>query len=75
MDLVADSDAEKWHQPKHMRSEIWNHFQLNEGHKKAKCNWCKSVFKYSKTTSTLWNHLKVEHKEVEPSKDADASQD
>ena len=23
MDLVADSDAEKWHQPKHMRSEIF----------------------------------------------------
>ena len=38
MDLVDGTDKEKLHQPKHLRSEIWKYFKLNEECKKAKCN-------------------------------------
>ena len=65
MDLVDGTDKEKWHQPKHLRSEIWKYFKLNEECKKAKCNQCPSILKYMKVTSTLWAHLKKAHK-IEP---------
>ena len=68
MDPVDGTDKEKWHQPKHLRSEIWKYFKLNEECKKAKCNQCPSILKYMKVTSTLWDHLKKAHK-IEPSKD------
>ena len=33
MDLVDGTDKEKWHQPKHLRSEIWKYFKLKNARK------------------------------------------
>lgn len=41
-------------------SEVWKYFIKLEDHH-VKCKICKSMLKYNKSTSNMWNHLKGKH--------------
>lgn len=46
-------------------SELWNHFDKEDGQeKKAKCKICKTLLSYKTTTGNLKTHLKLRHIEA-----------
>lgn len=43
-------------------SAVWQYFDKTDDGSNVRCNICKKNFKYNKSTSSLSNHLKVQHK-------------
>ncbi|CAG7824373.1 unnamed protein product [Allacma fusca] len=51
-------------QPKKFKSEVWNHFTIEEDGMSAKCNYCKTIYKLTKgkgSTGNMGYHLQKHH--------------
>ncbi|CAH0563035.1 unnamed protein product [Brassicogethes aeneus] len=42
------------------KSEVWNHFELNEGNNKAKCNYCSALIS-KESTGNFTRHIRSKH--------------